>query len=112
MRQCRIKTEYVLLLFAYIFMFICMPSLHCHFQLIDTTPHCHNCHGHITLPIDTDEQECYFCPVINFNTISLPFLALVGLFLGFLGFRLNFETLFIKNSFIKYFSSRAPPHMF
>ncbi len=112
MRQCKIKIGYVLLLIAYMYIFICMPSLHCHFQFIDNTPHCHHCHVHITFPVQSDDHECYFCPIINFNTISLPAIILIGLLLGLLYFRPKQNDSFIKNTFILYFSSRAPPYMF
>ena len=112
MRQCKIKTEYVLLLIAYMYIFICMPSLHCHFQFIDTAPHCHNCHGHIGVPLETEEHECYFCPIINFNTISLPPIIFIGLLLGLLYFTPKQNNSSIKNTFIQYFSTRAPPYIF
>ena len=57
-------------------MFVCMPSLHCHIQYIDYTPHCHNCHGHIE-NIDTEEDPCCFCPVINFNSCNIPLLFIL-----------------------------------
>ena len=81
-KRKRIKSEYLMLVMAYAFMFMCMPSLHCHIQYLDLSPHCFHCHGHIEAPLPADDDTCDFCPVINFNTVTvcslftLPFFVL------------------------------------
>ncbi|MBQ0105163.1 MAG: hypothetical protein KBT47_03900, partial [Armatimonadetes bacterium] len=70
MKRNRIKIQYCILVVAYIFIFAFMPSLHCHIKYLDYTPHCFHCHGHIT-PIEEEEEDCPFCPIINLNTVSV-----------------------------------------
>lgn len=76
----RIKTEYLVLAAAYAFMFMCMPSLHCHIQYLDIGPHCFHCHGHIEAPLPADDDTCDFCPIINFNTVTVCSLFNLSLF--------------------------------
>ena len=108
-RQKCIKFEYVFLVLAYAFIFVFMPSVHCHIQFLDYGPHCFHCHGHIELPSPTDDDNCDFCPVINFNTVNLPVLYVLALLCLYVAGKVSAK----ENSYIFLFAdrktSRAPP---
>lgn len=107
-----IKIEYVLLVLAYAFIFVFMPSVHCHIQFLDYGPHCFHCHGHIELPSPTDDDNCDFCPVINFNTVNVPVLYVLALLCLYVAGKVSAK----ENSYIFLFTdrkpSRAPPAFF
>ena len=111
-RKNNLKIQYVLLIVAYLFIFAFMPSLHCHIQFLDYTPHCFHCHGHIELPSQTEDSDCPFCPIINLNTV---FVSSIVIF--FVSFALLCEKLYFKDNLYSFSligckNTRAPPYFF
>lgn len=110
-RGNNLKIEYVALIIAYIFIFVCMPSLHCHFQYLDWTPHCFHCHGHITNVEVGDNDTCNFCPVINFNSNFIPYVIIISLIICLVCRNIKENILIFNNVSKDTNLTRGPPKL-